>query len=93
MDPSIFGGSPFSLHVLHEEGRHGVRVPRAERPQHGLVALAALQASQLRQILQRLRQAAAVGPGALRAVGPGELGPLGAQLSWRILGRILWESW
>ena len=81
------------LHVLHEEGRHGIGVQRVERPQHRRVALAPLQAPELRQVAQRLRQAATVGPRALRAVGPGER-PLGDSLgtplgSWK----ILWESW
>jgi hypothetical protein len=75
------------LHVLHEEGRHGIGVQRVERPQHRRVALAPLQAPELRQVAQRLRQAATVGPRALRAVGPGER-PLGGLPA---MGTSVWE--
>ena len=68
----VFFSGSLVLHVLHEEGRHGIGVQRVERPQHRRVAPAPLQAPELRQVAQRLRQAATVGPWALRAVGPGE---------------------
>jgi hypothetical protein len=93
----FFSGSLVSLvlHVLHEEGRHGIGVQRVERPQHRRVALAPLQAPELRQVAQRLRQAATVGPRALRAVGPGErpLGGLPAMGTsvWELENS--WESW
>ena len=95
----VFFSGSLLLHVLHEEGRHGIGVQRVERPQHRRVALAPLQAPQLRQVAQRLRQAAAVGPRPLRAVGPGEptswerpagAPPLGG--GFDSLG-IIWKMW